>query len=98
MLKINEPSTERQNVEPLTVEEEQIAISALNTFIASHNTLLNTKADPIIVQRLIHNYENYRHFFEVAGGWDGLAKLQALSATADIKVNYELVKTVPDEN
>lgn len=89
MLTINNPddAEKRQNVKPLTVEEEYMSISFI------HNLLINLKfigSEAVLelvrqvkegeqiklLQRLIHNYENYRHFFEVVGGWDGLSKLQ----------------------
>lgn len=77
MLTINNPddAEKRQNVKPLTVEEEDTAIKYFN-----YNFHLYTRhmSEPgmVLLQSLIHNYENYRHFFEVVGGWDGLSKLQ----------------------
>lgn len=75
MLTINNPddAQKRQNVKPLTVEEEKDVIAYLSFFLEESNTPLSYYDK---IQRLIHNYENYRHFFEVVGGWDGLSKLQ----------------------
>lgn len=44
--------------------------------------MLNGSAEAFI-QRFIHNYENLKHFYAVAGGWDGLEKLKSVPSYID---------------
>lgn len=72
MLTINNPehAKQRAKVKPLTLEDEQKIVLCLNMCIDDE---LPTTIR--YLQRLIHNYENYRHFFEVVGGWEGYEKI-----------------------
>lgn len=94
MLTINNPddAEKRQNVKPLTVEEEKNVTADLSFFLEESNATLEY-CDK--VQRLIHNYENYRHFFEVAGGWEGLSKLRKPKLVIATK---EWIETTDNKN
>ena len=92
-LTYNDPNRtkERQNSERLTDDEMNVLIAHLNNIMPSYGYVITER-----LQRLIDYHQNLQHFYDVAGGWDGLLKLQALKPveqTGDIEVNYEIVKT-----
>lgn len=86
-LSINDPNRakQRQSIEPLTEHDLKAIVSDLNQGVIRNED----------IQRLIDEYENLKHFYTVVGGWEGYERLLGVSnitTTADIKVEYELVK------
>ncbi|HYE68029.1 MAG TPA: hypothetical protein VEA58_05415 [Anaerovoracaceae bacterium] len=60
----------RQESKPLELEEVHELVSFLDT---------NMKNNPVfagLLQRLIFDYENLKHFFNVVGGWEGLENIK----------------------
>lgn len=87
MLKINNPehAKQRAEVKPLTLEEEQMAVGIINNYATSLYFLRDRDSKEIarqfvksesyeLLQRLLWSYENYRHFFDVVGGWEDVSK------------------------
>lgn len=76
----------RQNVKPLTMEEEKELIEILNLVIGEFPTLPAASNGRVIhtwdsrgdinriIQRFIYRYENLKYFYHVIGGWEGLGK------------------------
>lgn len=69
----------RQNVKPLTMEEEKDLVDEINTMI---NLSLSNRdwvpgVDTDNIQRLIYRYENLKNFFEIVGGWEAIQNYKA---------------------
>lgn len=78
-----ERAKERANVVPPSIEEMGIAIYCLNSFIGFASVFAEDESDKErtynLFQRLLDDYENKLHFYNVNKGWQG-------------EVNYEIVK------
>lgn len=88
MLTINNPehAKQRAEVKHLTLEEQTEAVNSINNLFKALRFIDNPAVNEImyqterngglyLLQRLIYKYENYRHFFEVVGGWEGFNKI-----------------------
>lgn len=69
----------RQNVKPLTMEEENYIIETLNKSFESKtdedkDAVVLKKQAADLLQLLIYRYENLKYFYHVIGGWEGLRK------------------------
>ena len=104
MITYNNPKdTERRsNVNPLTDKDMKDIAYFLNMIIEdfekqlSRNTLVNPNYsyDYKLLQRLLDHHANLQHFYDNAGGWEGLAKLQE---TADSKGWISVDERLPKE-
>lgn len=73
-----ERAKERAEVVPLTMDEIETLVLTLDKFTPY------SQFPTELLQRLLDDYANLKHFHSVANGWQGLNALQ---------VNYEIVKT-----
>lgn len=86
---------ERQESEPLSLEEMIIVVSYLDECIRVYNYEFSTRHNNLensnLVQRLLFDFENLKHASQV--------KCQCCykNTTADIDVNYEIVNNKTDE-
>lgn len=115
MIQLNHP--DREKVKPLSKYElensEYVINKALkvmdnNDYPLTDNSSLSDKDCICILQNLISSYQNLQHFWDVAGGWEGLNALQKQSECnvteaehsalgypyhiSDMNVEYEIVK------
>lgn len=73
-----ERAKERAEVVPLSDEETETLIRHLNSILPQYGAIISDN-----LQRLLDHHANLQHFYDNAGGWEGLNNLQ---------VNYEIVK------
>lgn len=87
MITYNSPehAKERQNVVPLTDNENKIVVAALSRMLSimedEELSLMkdNYSQDEYVkstIQRLIDHYSNLQYFHDVVGGWEGLDKIK----------------------
>lgn len=81
MITYNNPKdTERRsNVGPLSLEEMQNTVNLLNTLVVhadKYGSMHLLDEERAWLQNLIDSYSSLRHFYDNAGGWEGLAKIQ----------------------
>lgn len=109
MIQLNHP--DREKVKPLSVSELNDCATLIDITMNTHEEIVGAMPNNRgMLQNLISSYQNLQHFYDVAGGWDGLAALKKQSEcnvteaehialgypnfTSDIKVEYEIVKGV----
>lgn len=87
----NSKDTEiRSNVVPLSLEEMETLIKHLNSILPQYGAIISDN-----LQRLLDRHANLQHFYDNAGGWEGLAKLQE---TADSKGWISVDERLPEHN
>ncbi len=66
----NDPiySTERANVEPLSIDETKRLVAKLNIILFTGRM---SDKDKELLQRLVWEYENLRHYHAYSGGGNG---------------------------
>lgn len=82
---------QRQEVKPLTMEEEDIAVDCMNDLIGLFKSKYGTRQVYEyrfkLMQSMLYNYENYKHFFIISQ-----------SKTTDMEVQYEIVESKMNDN
>lgn len=80
----------RRNVVPPSVEEIKELETILNALIYSAlknsvepNYRAKFDSDITLLQRVLHDYQNKAHFYDVVGGWDGHNKPHLIYATQE---------------
>lgn len=105
MITYNNPKdTERRsNVDPLSLEEMEYSAYFLNKLFAIFELHLQKNPTGVkenydkeydLIQRIFDYHANLQHFYDNAGGWEGLAKLQE---TADSKGWISVDERLPED-
>lgn len=73
MITYNNPKdTERRsNVVPLNLEETETLIRHLNSILPQYGAIISDN-----LQRLLDHHANLQHFYDNAGGWERMTKIQ----------------------
>lgn len=66
----------RQNVVPPSVEEMEKIVNEIEEALYFSLMDKRLRHSLELFQRLIYDYQNKSHFYDVVGGWDGLNRLK----------------------